>query len=74
MCMPERGALTYVRESCEPEDADRRFYLHVYPVDAGLLSGLEAELGYKNRDFGFWEQGRVDIRWEVHGDGYAARV
>ena len=51
------GALTYVRESCEPDDADRRFYLHVYPVDAGLLSGLEAEIGYKNRDFSFWEQG-----------------
>ena len=51
------GALTYVRESCGPDDVSRKFYLHVFPADAGLLSGWEAQREYENRDFDFWEQG-----------------
>ena len=53
------GGLTYVRESCGVEDVSRRFYLHVFPADAGVLSGWEAQRAYENRDFDFWEEGGV---------------
>ncbi len=52
-----KGTLTYVRESCGPEDVGRKFFLHVFPADAGALSGQGAEVGYENRDFDFWWQG-----------------
>ena len=51
------GALTYVRDSCGIEDVGRKFYLHVFPADTGLLSGWEAQRGYENHDFDFWEEG-----------------
>ena len=51
------GSLTYVRDDCGLEDVGRKFYLHIFPADAGLLSGWEAQRGYENRDFDFWEQG-----------------
>lgn len=49
--------VTYVRESCGQGDVGRKFYLHVFPADAGLLSGWQAQHGYENRDFDFWEEG-----------------
>ena len=51
------GGLTYVRESCGADDVSRKFFLHVFPADAGVLSGWEAQREYENRDFDFWEEG-----------------
>ena len=51
------GGLTYVRESCGPDDVSRKFFLHVFPADAGLLSGWEAQREYENHDFDFWDAG-----------------
>ncbi len=53
----QHNRLTYVRESCGADDVSRKFYLHVFPADVGVLSGWEAQRAYENRDFDFWEEG-----------------
>ena len=50
-------ALVYVKERCVGADAEARFMLHIYPVDAADLPEGRAELGFANADFRFVERG-----------------
>ncbi len=43
--------LTYKKEDCLPIDPDLRFFLHVFPVDDGELSGRRRDYGFVNHDF-----------------------
>ncbi len=43
--------LTYLRDGCPAEDIERRFFLHVWPVDASDLPPGRAEHGFDNRNF-----------------------
>ena len=52
-------ALVYVKERCVAADAEARFMLHIYPVDAADLPAGQAELGFANADFRFVERGAV---------------
>ena len=56
-------ALVYVRDGCTEQDAEARFLLHIYPVDAGDLPAESRAHGFENRDFGLWDHGaRIDGR------------
>lgn len=55
--------LTYYREPCAVGDMAARFFLHIYPQQAGDLPGWARRYGYENRDFDFSRRGqRVDGR------------
>ncbi len=43
--------LTYLRDGCPAEDIERRFFLHVWPVDASDLPPGRAVHGFDNRNF-----------------------
>ena len=56
----EGETLTYIKDPCEPADAERLFFLHVFPVDSSDLAskyrrsgfrGLNFELDYKGEYF-----------------------
>ena len=49
--------LLFLREPCEPSDADTRFFLHVHPVDGGDLPRERRQHGFDNLDFRFDERG-----------------
>ena len=49
--------LLFLREPCEPSDADARFFFHVHPVDDGDLPRERRQYGFDNLDFGFDERG-----------------
>ena len=51
------GRLLFLREPCEPSDAEARFFLHVHPVDDGDLPQERRQFGFDNLDFGFDERG-----------------
>ena len=53
----EGQTLTYARDACTEEDAAARFFLHVYPVDAGDLPVWRAGHGFDNLDFDFHWRG-----------------
>lgn len=50
--------LFYSREPCAPEDADDRFFLHVYAVDPADLPDSRVRYGFENLDFRFSDAGR----------------
>ena len=47
------GELIYLKDECRPEDRAARFYLHIIPVAADILSDDRREHGYDNLDFNF---------------------
>ena len=51
--------LIYARETCSPEDAAARFFLHVYPGDEGYLPDYRRRHGFDNHDFAFAERGAI---------------
>ena len=53
-------ALVYVREGCTDVDAEARFGLHLYPVDADDLPDGRRAYGFANRDFFLGERGERD--------------
>lgn len=57
----DRTALTYVRAPCSRADTASRFFLHVFPVNAGDLSERRVKRGFENLDFGF---ARVGARFD----------
>ena len=59
--------LLFLREPCEPSDADARFFLHVHPADDGDLPGERRQHGFDNLDFRFDERG-------VRFDGKCAAI
>ena len=55
------GALHYVKEDCRPADAEARFFLHFFPVDAADLPVRRRPYWFDNRDFPFaWRGGHFD--------------
>ena len=61
-------ALVYSRESCARSDTASRFFLHVFPEDAGDLPARHAERGFENLDFDF-----ADVGWRFDGKCVAVR-
>ena len=53
----QSSRLLFLREPCEPSDADARFFLHVHPVDSGDLPRERRQHGFDNLDFRFDERG-----------------
>ena len=51
-------ALVYVKEPCEPEDTDVRFFLHITPERIGDLPEERRRYGFDNLDFAFFPNGR----------------
>ena len=51
------NALTYIKDSCAPGDADARFFLHIIPADPADLPADERERGFANMDFHFADHG-----------------
>ena len=49
--------LRYVREDCEPEDTEPRFFLHIVPRAAAERPSPSREPGFDNRVFSFAEVG-----------------
>lgn len=49
--------LVYFKSDCSADDVDARFFLHVYPVDAGDLPLDRAQFGFGNLDFDFEDRG-----------------
>ncbi len=60
--------LVYSRESCARSDTASRFFLHVFPEDAGDLPARHAERGFENLDFDF-----ADVGWRFDGKCVAVR-
>ncbi len=50
------NSLTYVKESCDENDTDTRFFLHLYPLDENDLPEDRKQYGFDNFDFSFNEQ------------------
>ena len=53
------GRLVYVKEQCNVEERDARFFLHVRPADAAGLLDESKEAGFDNLDFDLGEHGGV---------------
>ena len=51
--------LLFLREPCDPSDADARFFLHVQPVDAADLPQDRKEYSFDRLNFGFDERGAI---------------
>ena len=51
--------LVYARETCAPEDAAARFFIHVYPGDEDVLPDYRRRHGFDNHDFAFAERGAI---------------
>ena len=49
--------LTYLKENCAADDADARFFLHIFPADPADLPADRREHGFANLDFQFAERG-----------------
>ena len=48
------GQLTYVKEECDQEDTEQRFFLHIVPERADDLPQERREHGFDNLDFDFF--------------------
>ena len=53
------GALVYVKEPCEPADAEARFFLHITPEQASDLPDERRRFGFDNLDFAFFPNGAL---------------
>ena len=53
------GALTYVKQPCEQEDTEARFFLHVTPERVSDLPEYRREHGFDNLDFAFFPNGAL---------------
>lgn len=62
--------LTYVVRPCIPEHTDRKFFVHVFPVDEDDLSGWHRRHGFTNLDFYFDDEHSV----RTGGDCFAVRT
>ena len=49
--------LIYVKESCNVDDRDLPFFLHVFPADENDLPDGRQEFGFDNLDFELWQNG-----------------
>ncbi len=62
------GTLIYLKSECTESDGEARFFLHLFPVDAGDLAEGRDQYGFNNFGFAFDDYG---IR--VGGHCFAAR-
>ena len=53
------GQLTYVKEECDQEDTEQRFFLHIVPERADDLPQERREHGFDNLDFDFFLNGAL---------------
>ena len=53
------GALTYVKQPCEQEDTEARFFLHVTPERVSDLPEARRQYGFDNLDFAFFPNGAL---------------
>ena len=51
------SALAYLKEPCAADDADARFFLHIFPADPTDLPADGLDRGFANMDFGFADYG-----------------
>ena len=51
--------LLFLRDPCEPSDADARFFIHAQPVDPADLPQDRKDYGFDNLNFNFDEQGAI---------------
>ena len=51
------GQLIYVKESCDTDDRDLPFFLHVFPADENDLPDGRREFGFDNLDFELMQNG-----------------
>ena len=51
------GLLVYVNESCDADDRDLPFFLHVFPADESDLPDDRQEFGFDNLDFELMQRG-----------------
>ena len=55
------GALYYVKDDCEPGDAEARFFVGLYPADRADLPAYRRQFGFDNLNFDFsWRGGFFD--------------
>ncbi len=47
------NSLLYTKEQCSPEDAEAKFFLHIYPLDASDLPDHRKQYSFDNLDFYF---------------------
>ena len=52
-------ALYYAKRQCDSVDVEARFFLHIYPEDAGDLPAALRQYGFQNLDFEFHDYGAV---------------
>ena len=52
-------ALVYVKEPCDQEDTDARFFLHIEPERASDLPAERRQVGFDNLDFDFFLNGAL---------------
>ena len=62
------GLLVYVKESCDADDRDLPFFLHVFPADDKDLPAGRDEYGFNNLGFELMQRGGM------HDDGCFAAV
>ena len=55
----ERKSLEFVREGCDPEDTEPRFFVDITPQDLADLPPQRLARGFDNLDFSFAEAGGV---------------
>ena len=53
----DNDQLVYVKESCNVDDRDLPFFLHVFPADENDLAEGREESGFDNLDFELWQNG-----------------
>ena len=51
--------LLFLKDPCDPSDADARFFLHAQPVDGADLPRGRQEYGFDNLNFNFDERGSI---------------
>lgn len=51
------GELVYIKESCDPSDADAPFFLHVFPQDESDLPVYSTRDGFDNLNFDLHSEG-----------------
>ena len=55
----EGRTLTYIKPQCSPADAERTFFLHVFPADPGILSARQRQSGFDGLNFALQDKGEV---------------
>ena len=50
----DRRRLIYIKRPCAADDAQARFFLHIFPADARVLHSRRQQHGFDNLDFNFY--------------------